>query len=63
MLRRLTLVVVLAALIGLAGCGQNESYDSHFTIPEESKNKTRFTIKFGRVPSLTVTDYSNGTPR
>lgn len=56
MFRRVTTVFLLVTLVIIVGCGQESSYQSEFTIPEENRNETRFTIKFGRVPSVTVTE-------
>lgn len=56
MLRRLAAIFLLVAMTGLTGCGQDDSYDSKFEISENNRNETRFTIKFGRVPSVTVTE-------
>jgi phosphonate transport system substrate-binding protein len=47
--------LILVAFLGLTGCGNSNDYDQQFKIPEDKQNETRFTIKFGRVPSVTVT--------
>lgn len=57
MVRRLSfLCLILAMTLTVLGCSQGEDYGENFTIPSEDKNQTRFTIKFGRVPSVTVTE-------
>jgi phosphonate transport system substrate-binding protein len=57
MLRKLIrgLTVVLFTLI-LIGCSGQNDYSDEFQLSREAKQSNRLTLKFGRVPSVTVTE-------
>lgn len=42
-------------LIATVGCSDNSDYGRNFELPEDAREKERLTLKFGRVPSETVT--------
>ncbi|MFB6346503.1 MAG: phosphate/phosphite/phosphonate ABC transporter substrate-binding protein [bacterium] len=56
MFQRITPLSLLLVMLVSLGCSQDNNYNETFQIPENKQNNARFTIKFGRVPSVTVTE-------
>lgn len=56
MLRRLIPLLIVPLLLGLIGCSDRSDYGSKFELPSEAKKNNKITLKFGRVPSVTVTE-------
>jgi phosphonate transport system substrate-binding protein len=49
-------MIVLFLCLVLSACSQETEYGEEFNLPEDSETEDRMTLKFGRVPSVTVTE-------
>jgi len=54
--RRITGIFIIVLVFSLMACSQETEYGDEFNLPPESETDQRMTLKFGRVPSVTVTE-------
>jgi phosphonate transport system substrate-binding protein len=54
--RRITGILILLLVFGLVACSQETEYGDEFNLPPDNETDERMTLKFGRVPSVTVTE-------
>lgn len=54
--RRIIQVTIILLLIAIVGCSGDSDYGQTFELPEDARDKEKLTLKFGRVPSVTVTE-------
>lgn len=55
MARRVTYCLGLLLLVVTVGCSGDTDYERTFELPEDARENEKLTLKFGRVPSETVT--------